>query len=180
MIQKIDCFLACHDEQLTAALACQLQQNTSVKGVFFLQDIPLLSSAMLMYIAEKATADYVLLQLKPVAVTLGAGALERMMATAVDTGAVMVYADRYEVRKKTEDGKDETYLERHPVIDYQTGSIRDDFDFGSLLLIRSSLLMDYATQPDLPAYQFAGLYDLRLYMSRYGQLFHLNEYLYTE
>ena len=180
MIQKTDCFLACHDEQLTAALACQLQQNTSVKGVFFLQDIPLLSSAMLMYIAEKATADYVLLQLKPVAVTLGAGALERMMATAVDTGAVMVYADRYEVRKKTEDGKDETYLERHPVIDYQDGSLRDDFDFGSLLLIRTSLIHKYATSDRDADYRYAGFYDFRLFLSREGQLFHLNEYLYTE
>ena len=133
-----------------------------------------------MYIAEKATADYVLLQLKPVAITLGAGALERMMATAVDTGAVMVYADRYEVRKKTEDGRSETYLERHPVIDYQDGSLRDDFDFGSLLLIRTSLIHKYATSDRDADYCYAGFYDFRLFLSREGQLFHLNEYLYTE
>jgi SpoIID/LytB domain protein len=180
MIQKTDCFLACHDEQLAATLARQLQQSTSVKGVFFLQDIPLLSSAMLMYIAEKATANYVLLQLKPVAVTLGAGALERMMAAAVDTGAVMVYADCYEVRKKTEDGRSETFLERHPVIDYQDGSLRDDFDFGSLLLIRTSLIHKYATSDRDADYRYAGFYDFRLFLSREGQLFHLNEYLYTE
>ena len=135
---------------------------------------------MLMYIAEKATANYVLLQLKPVAVTLGAGALERMMAAAVDTGAVMVYADCYEVRKKTEDGRSETFLERHPVIDYQDGSLRDDFDFGSLLLIRTSLIHKYATSDRDADYRYAGFYDFRLFLSREGQLFHLNEYLYTE
>ena len=135
---------------------------------------------MLMYIAEKATANYVLLQLKPVAVTLGAGALERMMAAAVDTGAVMVYADCYKVRKKTEDGRSETFLERHPVIDYQDGSLRDDFDFGSLLLIRTSLIHKYATSDRDADYRYAGFYDFRLFLSREGQLFHLNEYLYTE
>ena len=172
MIQKTDCFLACHDEQQTASLVSQLQQNASVKGVFFLQDIHMLSSAMLMHIAEKATADYVLLQFKPVAITLGAGALERMMAAAADTGAVMVYADRYEVK----DG----VVERHPVIDYQEGSLRDDFDFGSLVLIRTSLIHKYATTDRDADYRYAGFYDFRLFLSREGSLFHLNEYLYTE
>ena len=172
MIQKTDCFLACHDEQQTASLASQLQQNASVKGVFFLQDIPVLSSAMLMHIAEKATADYVLLQLKHVAITFGSGALERMMVAAADTGAVMVYADRYEVKNGV--------VERHPVIDYQEGSLRDDFDFGSLVLIRTSLIHKYATTDRDADYRYAGFYDFRLFLSREGSLFHLNEYLYTE
>ena len=120
MIQKTDCFLACPDEQITGALVTALEKSTSVRGIYFLQDIPLQSSSFLMHVAEIATADYVLLQLKPVAVTLGAGALERMMAVANDTGAAMVYADRYEVK----DG----VVERHAVIDYQEGSLRDDFD----------------------------------------------------
>ena len=120
MIQKTDCFLACPDEQITGALVAALEKSTSVSGIYFLQDIPLQSSSFLMHVAEKATADYVLLQLKPVAVTLGAGALERMMAVASDTGAAMVYADRYEVKNGV--------VEHHAVIDYQEGSLRDDFD----------------------------------------------------
>ena len=172
MIQKIDCFLACHDKHLSGTLTSQLEKSTSVKGIFFLQDIPLQSSRSLMYVAEKATADYVLLQLKPVVITLGAGALERMMAVASDTGAAMVYADRYEVK----DG----VVERHAVIDYQEGSLRDDFDFGSLLLVRTSLLHKYATSDHEVDYRYAGFYEFRLFLSREGQLFHLNEFLYTE
>ena len=125
-----------------------------------------------MFVAEKASADYVLLQLKPVAITLGAGALERMMAVASDTGAAVVYADRYEVKNGA--------VERHPVIDYQEGSLRDDFDFGSLLLVRTSLLHKYATSDRDTDYRYAGFYDFRLFLSREGQLLHLNEYLYTE
>ena len=172
MRHQTDCFLACRDEQIIGALVTALEKSTSVRGIYFLLDIPQQSTSFLMHVAEKATADYVLLQLKPVAVTLGAGALERMMAAASDTGAAMVYADRYEVK----DG----VVERHPVIDYQDGSLRDDFDFGSLLLIRTSLLHKYATSDREANYRYAGFYDFRLFLSREGGLFHLNEFLYTE
>ena len=164
--------MACPDEQISAALSSQLEKSTSVRGIYALQDIPLQSCNFLMHVAEKATADYVLLQLKPVALTLGAGALERMMAAANDTGAAMVYADRYEVKGGV--------VERHPVIDYQEGSLRDDFDFGSLVLVRTSLLHKYATSDRDADYKYAGFYDFRLFLSREGQLFHLNEFLYTE
>ena len=172
MIQKTDCFLACLDEQTTGALASQLEKSTSVRGIYYLKDMSLQSSSFLRYVAEKAQVDYVLLQLKPVAITLGAGALERMMAVASDTDAAMVYADRYEVKNAV--------VERHPVIDYQEGSLRDDFDFGSLLLIRTSLLQKYAATDREADYLYAGFYDFRLFLSREGRLFHLNEFLYTE
>ena len=172
MIKKTDCFLACPDKQTADALTSQLNKSTSVRGIYFLHDIPLQSTSYLVHVAEQANADYVLLQLKPVAITLGAGALERMMAVASDTGAAMVYADRYEVK----DG----VVERHPVIDYQEGSLRDDFDFGSLLLIRTSLLQKYAASEREADYRYAGFYDFRLFLSREGRLFHLNEFLYTE
>ncbi len=179
MIQKTDCFLPFLDEQTTDAMTRQLEKSTSVKGIYFLKDIPLQSSSFLMHVAEKATADFVLLQLKPVAVTIGAGALERMMVVANDTGAAMVYADRYELKANSQE-RNAKIVERHPVIDYQEGSLRDDFDFGSLLLIRTSLLHQYATGDCDADYRYAGFYDFRLFLSRQGQLFHLNELLYTE
>ena len=179
MIQKTDCFLACPDEQTTGALTRQLEKSTSVRGIYFLQDISLQSSSFLAHVAEKAQADYVLLQLKPVAITLGAGALERMMAVASDTGATMVYADRYELKANSQE-PNAKIVERHPVIDYQEGSLRDDFDFGSLLLIRTSLLQQYVAGEHEADYRYAGFYDFRLFLSREGRLFHLNEFLYTE
>ena len=179
MIQKTDCFLACPDEQTTGALTRQLEKSTSVRGIYFLQDISLQSSSFLAHVAEKAQADYVLLQLKPVAITLGAGALERMMAVASDTGAAMVYADRYELKANSQE-PNAKIVERHPVIDYQDGSLRDDFDFGSLLLIRTSLLQQYVAGEHEADYRYAGFYDFRLFLSREGRLFHLNEFLYTE
>ncbi len=130
------------------------------------------SSNTVMSIAENTDADYLLLCTRMTSVRWGLYALERFLRTADDTGAVMVYSDHYSLEKGA--------LTKHPAIDYQAGSLRDDFDFGSLWLIKSQALLDYVAQTDRVDYQYAGLYDLRLYLSRKGEIFHLNEYLYTE
>jgi hypothetical protein len=98
------------------------------------------------------------------------------------TGVFGKWAGGYEGSPSTPDSyiqKDDV-VEKHPTIDYQTGSIRDDFDFGQLVLIRASLLHEYAAKQQLTDYKWAGFYDLRLYISRKAQIFHLNEYLYTQ
>ena len=118
------------------------------------------------------SADYVLLCMKETPVTFGANAIERMLRVAVDTGAELVYSDRRQVA----DGQ--TTL--HPVIDYQEGSVRDDFDFGSVVLLKSQTLHSYIADNPFADYKYAGFYALRLYLSRKGKLFHINECLYTE
>ncbi len=172
MRQKIDCFLACREAAEVARTVSQLERSTVVRRIFMLEQKPLTSSSTVMEIAEHAVAPYVLLVMKPVPLTIGEGALERLLLVAGDTGAAMVYADRYAMEQGVR--------KAHPVIDCQAGSLRDDFDFGSLLLIRTSLLHAYATTDRERDYQYAGFYDLRLFLSRQGSLFHLNEYLYTE
>ena len=90
-------------------------------------------------------------------------------------------ADGAETHKlKAEQEANTGKLIKHPVIDYQSGSLRDDFDFGSLWFIKAQALHDFIAQQDRADYQYAGLYDLRLYLSRVGEIFHLNEFLYTE
>ncbi len=189
MRQKIDCFLACQSmESLTETIA-QLRQSPAVRHIFLMvskdlagsevpQDCTLLvveqlqSSHFVMQIAEHAVSPYTLLVTKPTPVSLGTTALERMLLVAEDTTAAMVYSDRWQV----ENGE----RKAHPVIDYQEGALRNDFDFGSLVLLRTSLIHKYATTDRERDYQWAGFYDLRLFLSREGTLFHLNEYLYTE
>jgi len=189
MRQKIDCFLACQSVEELAETIVQLRRSSAVRHVFLMvnsafaaKDIPqdctlvtvdgLQSSDFVMRVAEHAVTPYVLLSMKPTPVSLGTIALERMLLAADDAQAAMVYSDRWQM----EQGE----RKAHPVIDYQEGSLRDDFDFGSLLLIRTSLIHKYATSDRERDYQWAGFYDLRLFLSREGMLFHLNEYLYTE
>lgn len=122
-------------------------------------------------IAQYADTSYTLLYTSYMPLEPGLFALERMSAIADDTEAGMLYADRYFVR--------EGEHRRAPVIDYQKGSLRDDFDFGSVLFFRSSVLCQAVAAMD-KEYRFAGLYDLRLRVSERAELVHVNEYLYTE
>ena len=188
MREKIDYFLPCNDLQTASQTVAQLKGNKTIQNIYLL--VPdaltgdaiadchsihadnLTSSNNLMSIAENAKADYVLLQIKPTQLSFGEGALDRMLRIASDSDAAMVYADHYDII----DGQ----RKDHPVIDYQLGSIRDDFDFGSLLLIKTSLLHTFAMQAGEHDYHYAGLYALRLFLSRKGTIFHINEKLYTE
>ena len=163
------------DEHVAEGIVSQLRNSKTVQNIIQLET-GLLSSNALMQVAENAKADYVLLLTKPVKVQLGQGALDRMLRVASDSNAAMVYSDY--ISKKEVEGK--VVTEKHPVIDYFPGSIRDDFDFGSLWLFKTSLLHTFAMQAGEHDYQYAGLYALRLFLSRKGQLFHINECLYTE
>ncbi|VTY06562.1 Stage II sporulation protein [Prevotella melaninogenica] len=187
--KQIDCFLPYSTVAMMQSLAAQLYESGVVKNIYTLaadvlptEALPqythqlqiggLLSLATMRLIATTVTADYTLLYLKQGPITLGYHALDRMLQVAEETGAAMVYADHYSV----EAGK----TVKHPVTDYQLGSIRDDFDFGSVVLLKTEYLKEYAAREVVKDYQFAGWYDLRLFLSRDGELFHLNEYLYTE
>ena len=171
MIQKIDIFFPCSDTQQLQTVIDALGKEKAVRQLHLLENEPMSATATLRKIADMAVADYVLLSQKSLPVTLGQRALERLLRVATETEAAMVYADHYTMTE----GK----RQAHPVIDYQEGSIRDDFDFGQLLLIRTSLLKSFAKEQKAE-YAYAGIYALRLYLQRHGELFHINEYLYTE
>ena len=190
MREKIDLFLPFEALEKGEETLLELHENKTVQHINLLvssdfasqHQVPegctfvvidrMESSNTVMSIAENTDADYLLLCTRMTSVRWGLYALERFLRTADDTGAVMVYSDHYSL--------EEGALTKHPAIDYQAGSLRDDFDFGSLWLIKSQALLDYVAQTDRVDYQYAGLYDLRLYLSRKGEIFHLNEYLYTE
>ncbi|HJD94208.1 MAG TPA: glycosyltransferase [Bacteroides togonis] len=140
-------------------------------GCGFLSAADPFGSQSLKAIAAQAEAPYTLLYTKDTILSLGMFALERMMRILEDSGAAMVYADHYQLK-----GGQQTIA---PVIDYQQGSLRDDFDFGSVLLLRTDALKEAAAHMKAD-YRFAGLYDLRLKLSQRGELVHINEYLYTE
>ena len=176
MIKKIDIFWPCEDAGQLQGIVDALQKENAVKNITMLERQPVQQMATLRRIAEEATADYVLISQKTTPAVLGQQALDRMLRAAVETAAVMLYADHYD-EKTAEDGT--RVVEKHPLIDCQEGAIRDDFDFGQLLLIRTSYLKDFVKQQKND-YAYAALYALRLYLQRYGELFHLNEYLYTE
>ena len=129
------------------------------------------SSAEIRKIAEEAMGETTLLYLKDTEVIWGYRAEERMRQVMETTGAAMVYADHYVVKNEK--------TEKAPVIDYQLGSLRDDFDFGAVVMLRTSALKEAVSRMKAN-YHYAGFYDLRLKLAGKYEFTHINEYLYTE
>ncbi len=144
---------------------------TPLPGCDILTVSALNSSATMRAVAAHSDADYTLLYTKYTTLSPGMFAFERMIHIAEDSNAGMVYADHYQVAEGVQ--------KNAPVIDYQPGSLRDDFNFGSVLLYRASALKEAVSRMKAD-YQFAGLYDLRLKLSQKEALVHINEYLYSE
>lgn len=186
-MKKINAFILFTQPEQAAKTVTELQQSDLVEKIYLLtpenvketidgcENIAisaLQSTETIQKIAEKSSADYTLIYQKSTVLKLGYFALERMLRIADDTSAGMVYADYYAIANGEK--------KNHPVIDYQEGSLRDDFNFGSLLVYNTRALKEAANRMTEKAYQFAGLYDLRLKVSQNHPLVHINEYLYTE
>ena len=186
-MKKIDAFVIFSDLEQVSKTVDELHNSECVNKIYLLKpksvdgnikrcktiDIDILeSSSTIKNIALRSRNDYTLIYLKPTALKLGYFALERMINVADDTSASMVYSDYYEISNGNK--------KQHPVIDYQQGSLRDDFNFGSVLLLNTKLLKRAARRMKTNEYKHAGLYDLRLKLSQKGEFVHINEYLYTE
>lgn len=124
-------------------------------------------------ICSLADTDFVLLYTKPYPLNLGYKAIERMADYLTPECTGMAYADHYIMK--------EGVCAPHPVIDYQEGSVRDDFYFGSLIMFRTDVLRRAAESLKAQKeYYYSGLYALRLAVSRIARIVHIREFLYTE
>ena len=183
---RINCFIPVANAEQAKATIEGLKANELVNKIYLLANAEaegtvegcevininnLTSTATMKAIAEKADADFTLVYTKYVSLKFAPFAIERFVKLAEDSQAGMLYADHYNV---TEKGADKA-----PVIDYQYGSLRDDFDFGSVLFFCSCCLKKAAAALK-SEYEFAGLYDLRLKLSQFAEICHINEFLYSD
>lgn len=149
------------------------EEYGAVKHIYNVGTNEINTSEGIRRICSLADTDFVLIYTKPYPLNLGYKAIERMADYLAPDCAGMAYADHY-IQK-------EGVCAPHPVIDYQEGSVRDDFDFGSLMMFRTDVLRKAAeslkAQKD---YSYSGLYALRLAVSRIAKIVHIREYLYTE
>ena len=191
MEKLIDCFLPYEGGMQIDITYNQFKDNPQINQIYFLSHVndednlgedftdikiikieSLTNSKTYRYIAQEAQSPYILLYLKRTPLKLGYNALKRMLDIAQATNAPFLYSDHSVILNGE--------CKFHPANDYQIGSVRDDFDFGSVILIKRSALISYFKQNDESQYLYAGLYDIRLFLSRLGNLFHIKENLYTE
>ena len=168
----IECFVPSMSGEDISVTVESFSRSSSFTGVTILSGVSLRSTDTLRSIAEAASEKFILIYLKEFPLEMGMFALDRMLSVAEDTKADMVYADHYTLIGEGE----QVVRKKHPVIDCQKGALRDDFDFGSVLVFRTSSFRR-AVRAMTEDYQWGALYDLRLRMKN---IVHINEYLYTE
>ena len=170
-MNRIDCFIPFVDDSQVARTTANLKSEPEVSAITYIDASSFRSTSAVREIARTASAPFTMIYLKTTELSFGRFALERFLSVAEDSSAAMVYSDHF----KEMDGE-RVFA---PVIDCQEGSLRDDFDFGSVLIYRTSALKEAVARMDA-GYEYAGLYDLRLKVSQKGSLVHINEYLYYE
>lgn len=142
---------------------------------------PTIGSAQLIdMIREARGADYLFIFIDGFDIELPDESAMRMIDAARNSDAALLYAD-YRVRKPLGDG---SQLVNHPLAPYQAGSVRDDFDFGHVILLDVRQLLANGLDRTIPRSDFSGLYAIRLFMSVdtshlfSPKIIHLPEYLY--
>ncbi|MBI5807357.1 MAG: glycosyltransferase family 2 protein [Ignavibacteriales bacterium] len=179
----ISVYLPFSGAQYNFDLLKELKNNKLIKKIFLLTqnsqiEIPngcevlsvenLTSSKTIDSILKSDDSNYVLLFTQDSHYELGQFAIERFYNVINSTQAAMVYSNYLAVNENS--------IVRHPVNDYQLGSLRDDFDFGSLLFINRNYCQSFLSEEE---YKFAGLYELRLHLSRQSEFIRIPEFLYT-
>ena len=172
-MKTIECFVPSMSGEDLEVTVESFSRSEAFTGVTILSGVSLRSTETLRSIAEAVSHKYVLIYTKDKPLEMGMFALDRMIAIAEDTGADMLYADHYDLVADADGGQ---VRKRHPLIDCQMGALRDDFDFGSVLVFRRTALRK-AVRAMEKDYEWGALYDLRLRMKK---IVHINEYLYTE
>lgn len=170
MNKDITCFTVSEDESIARHI---MKECNRVKQTIVLKINEINSTKGIRNILQQADTDFILIYTKPYPINLGYKAIERMADYLMADNAGMAYADHYIM-------KEDTRLP-HPVIDYQKGSVRDDFDFGSLIMFKTDVFKKAAESLlAQKEYLFSGLYALRLAVSRIADIIHIREFLYTE
>lgn len=169
----IECFMPSQSGEDISVTVESLSRSAAFSGVTILSGVSLRSTETLKSIADAVREKFVLLYTKDKPLEMGMFALDRIISIAEDTGADMLYADHYTVMEG-EDGVARRF--KHPLIDCQKGALRDDFDFGSVLVFRTRSFKR-AVRAMTQDYEWGALYDLRLRMKK---IVHINEYLYAE
>lgn len=172
-MSSIECFVPSMSGEDISVTVESFSRSDSFTGVTILSGVSLRATGTLRSIAEAVSEKYLLLYTKDQPLDMGMFALDRILAIAEDTKADMLYADHYQMVNTGDSGP---VRKKHPLIDCQKGALRDDFDFGSILVFRSSAFRR-AVKAMTEDYSWGALYDLRLRMKK---IVHVNEYLYTE
>ncbi len=187
MARPITAFIPFSGQQFTKSVVEEIRQSGLVAKIFLLTTgadrssidgcetltvSSLISSKTMHMMAKKASTPFSLFLLHDTAIEFGQFGLERFHSVAEMTNSGLVYSDYYDIKLGVRTA--------HPLIDCQHGSVRDDFNFGSVVLMKSAALKEAVDALDSSDYNFAGWYALRLALSCREAIIRIGEYLYSK
>lgn len=182
---KVTAFLPYSGKEHTMRTVASLKNSELISKIFLLtsqKNIEPITGCELIYtkdfssqetirlINENTSTEYFFILTQDHLLDPGQFCFERLCYIAETTGAGLVYSDYFEIKESV------TYP--HPTIDYQLGSIRDDFSFGYLLFYRTDAVRKAVEQTE-KKYKYAGFYNLRLIASQYYPVIRIPEFLYS-
>lgn len=172
MSKRVTVFLTCLGEESIAENAGLLSKDPNVERIVFVsgEKNTYLDTKTVRQIAKQSETDFALIQVQREKIIPYTELIGKLIIAADENSAGIVYSDFYDEKGKN--------VVPHPTIDYQQGSIRDDFDFGAFVLVNSKALKIAAK--DLEEFNFAGFYSLRLAISRHHSILRISECLYTK
>jgi hypothetical protein len=130
-------------------------------------------------ILKKIRTRYALVVTGTSAVRLDPGAAARFIEVAESTRAGILYSDFRELLPPAAGAAETAFRERR-LIDYQFGSIRDDFDFGPVLFLSTHAAQSSADKyGSVRDWKTAALYDVRLKIAADFPVVRIPEILYT-
>lgn len=183
MSKKITAFLQYNENDYTKIFVKELQSSglvskifllnpkdnhTKIEGTNILKIENPFDSNTIKLISANANSDYILYLNQDILIELGQFALERFIYIAENTSSGLLYSDYLEITGEEK--------KPHQLIDYQLGSIRDEFNFGPILFFSKEAIKNYKKSFD---YKFAGFYDLFLSVSRSNTILRIPEFLYS-
>jgi hypothetical protein len=142
-----------------------------IEGCKIIKIESLFDSTTINLIRDNSKNDFTLIITQDNSIEFSQYSLERLSKVAYDTGAGMTYSDYYDFK----DGNNFP----HPTIDYQIGSLRDDFNFGYVYFINTRIIKTVLEEQRIKDFKFAGLYDLRLKISQNYPIIRIPEFLYS-
>lgn len=170
-MNKITCFVPESSPDQVRHTVENLRSQPLVASVHTVPSVEMMSTSAIKMMAATTGTEYTLIYTKCTTLSFVHYSLERWLRVMEDSGAAMAYADHFNMVGDI--------CSEAPVIDCQEGSLRDDFDFGSVLIYRTENFLEAVGRMTVD-YKYAGLYDLRLKVSEKGLLEHINEYLYYD
>lgn len=183
--RKISAVIFSFNRKVTEQLLSDLAKINSIDKIFVVSkdkfEIPAhlyhtdhpFGSNVINQIIEIAEAPYLFFINGSQQIEITEKTIENFITEAERSDSGWVYCDYYV--------KQNDKLTLHPLIDYQLGSVRDDFDFGYCSLVRTDIvkrhLQNLFTQQNELLY--SGLYNLRLLVSPQSKITRVAKPLYT-